>query len=56
MIGDDIEIIVVSVKGMQVKLGINAPKDVPVNRSEIHDRLKSRGESFVKKGVSRETE
>jgi carbon storage regulator len=56
MIGDDIQVIVVAVNGMQVKLGIDAPKDVPVNREEIHDKLKSGGERFVKKGASRETE
>lgn len=34
-IGDDIEISIVSVKGDQVKLGINAPKDVEILRKEI---------------------
>lgn len=35
-IGDDIEISVVSVKGDQVKLGINAPKNVDIHRKEIY--------------------
>ncbi len=35
-IGDDIEISVVSVKGDQVKLGINAPKNVEIHRKEIY--------------------
>jgi carbon storage regulator len=35
-IGEDIEISVVSVKGDQVKLGINAPKNVEIHRKEIY--------------------
>jgi carbon storage regulator len=36
MIGNDIEITILEVKGDQVKLGINAPKSVPVYRKEIY--------------------
>lgn len=36
MIGDDIEIVVVDIKGDQIKLGIKAPKAVSVHRSEIY--------------------
>jgi carbon storage regulator len=35
LIGDNIEITVSSIKGKQVKLGITAPREIPVNRSEI---------------------
>lgn len=35
VIGDNIEITVLEVKGEQVKIGINAPKSIPVNRKEI---------------------
>ncbi|PAQ12986.1 carbon storage regulator [Bacillaceae bacterium SAOS 7] len=35
-IGDDIEITVVSIKGDQVKLGINAPKHVDIHRKEVY--------------------
>lgn len=56
MIGDDVKVTVISVNGLQVKIGIDAPKDVPVNREEIHDKLKRSGETFVKKGVDREAE
>ncbi|CAM4001778.1 carbon storage regulator CsrA [Alkalicoccus chagannorensis] len=35
-IGDDIEITVVSVEGDQVKLGINAPKNVDIHRKEVY--------------------
>ncbi|NIB39763.1 carbon storage regulator CsrA [Pseudomaricurvus alkylphenolicus] len=39
MIGDDIEVTVLGVKGNQVRLGIKAPKNVRVNREEIHQRI-----------------
>ncbi|WP_100401659.1 carbon storage regulator CsrA [Bacillus sp. FJAT-42315] len=35
-IGDDIEITVVSIKGDQVKLGINAPKHIDIHRKEVY--------------------
>lgn len=35
----DIKITVLGVKGNQVRLGIDAPKDVPVHRKEIYDRI-----------------
>lgn len=36
MIGDDIEISILSIEGDQVKLGINAPKNVDIHRKEIY--------------------
>ena len=40
MIGDDVEIIIVDVRGDKVRLGITAPKDIPVHRREIYDAIK----------------
>ena len=39
MIGDDVTITVLGVKGNQVRVGINAPKSVAVHREEIYERL-----------------
>ncbi len=36
MIGDDVEIIIVDVRGDKVRLGITAPKNIPVHRREIY--------------------
>lgn len=40
MIGDDVSITVLGVKGNQVRIGVNAPKDVAVHREEIYQRIK----------------
>lgn len=40
MIGDDIEIVVVEIKGDQVKLGIRAPRNVTVHRTEIYREIR----------------
>ena len=41
MIGNDVTITVLGVKGNQVRIGINAPKDVAVHREEIFERIQN---------------
>ena len=40
MIGDDVKITVVDIRGDKVRLGIDAPKDLPVHRQEVYDAIK----------------
>jgi carbon storage regulator len=40
MIGDDVSVTVLRVKGNQIRLGVNAPKNVSVQREEIFERMK----------------
>lgn len=48
LIGDDISITVLSVRGNQVKIGVDAPKDVSVHREEIYHRIKEAEDELKK--------
>jgi carbon storage regulator len=41
MIGNEVTVTVLGVKGNQVRLGVNAPKDIAVHREEIFDRIRA---------------
>ena len=43
MIGDDIVVTIVDIRGDKVRLGINAPSEIPVHREEVFDAIKREG-------------
>jgi len=47
MIGDDVEVTVISIRGDQVRLGIKAPRNVPVHRQEVFDQIAASNKEAV---------
>ena len=48
MIGDDVMITVVDIRGDKVRLGIDAPKDIPVHRQEVYEAIKRENEQAAR--------
>lgn len=51
MIGDNIEVTVVDVRGDKVRLGINAPTSIPVHRKEVYAAIQRENEQACRMGV-----
>ncbi|NMA73293.1 MAG: carbon storage regulator CsrA [Bacteroidales bacterium] len=54
MIGNDIEITILEVKGDQVKIGINAPKSVPIYRKELYIQIQESNKEAAETTINEE--
>jgi len=51
MIGDEVEVVIVDIRGNKVRLGITAPKSIPVHRREIYDAIQKEKAAKAAKGT-----
>ena len=56
MIGDNVEIMIVDVRGDKVRLGITAPKSIPVHRREIYDAIQREKKEHEKNEQNKDEE
>ena len=52
VIGNDVEITVLEIKGDQIKIGIDAPKSVPVYRKEIYEQIQEENKKAVSEEIN----
>jgi carbon storage regulator len=52
MIGDNVMITIVDIRGDKVRLGIDAPQEIPVHRQEVYDAIKRENEKASRLGPS----
>ena len=56
VVGDDIEVVVISIDGDTTKIGIQAPKDVPIQRGEVWLAAKAEAYSVLEKAKEMESQ
>lgn len=51
MIGDNVRVVIVEIRGDKVRLGIDAPKDTPVHRDEVYDAIQQKAKELANEMV-----